>query len=515
MTANVWALAAQQAAPKTPRWGSPAVLAHALDPTRVQTPALDLIDRELVDVAEGRTKRLMVFCPPQEGKTTAVAQDFPTWLLTHRPDTRIVIASYEAEIAARNGRRIRDTIVANDGTEGTLNLGLGIKATDRAAARWTLQDHLGGVYCVGVGGALTGRSADVLIVDDPVKDRETAESSTYRERVWDWWTSVARTRFGPDTAVVVIMTRWHSEDLAGKLLADASEQWRVVSIPAIADSPDDPLERAEGEPLVSARGRTLADWQSTRRSVGEYVWASLYQQRPAPLAGGIFKRDAVRFWSPMPADDGRRMRLDLDGRVVYLETCWRFLVADLAASVKTSADYTVIAAFGYSLDGDLIVLDLHRSRMTPDKHFDAARPMFARWGAQTLYVEQMMHTTTLVSEASRAGMPILPLQPDKDKITRALPAAAKVEQGRVWVPREADWSAGFLNELAAFPNGRNDDMVDVLGYGQRLVGSHYLPPMSAADEAALRTASLDDLAFDRMLDHAFPSTGQNLMTVEF
>jgi predicted phage terminase large subunit-like protein len=461
------------------------------------TPALAAIDRALVDVAEGRCRRLMVMLSPQEGKTSLVAQVFPLWLLTFRPDARNAIASYEQTIAERNGRRIRDLITANDGTDSTLDMGLRVQRGDHAAARWTLEGHDGGVVCVGIGAALTGRAVTgVLVVDDPIKDHEQAMSSAYRERVYEWWRSVARTRLSPDAAVVLIMTRWHASDLAGKLLEDASEPWRVLSIPAIADSPDDPLGREIGEPMISARGRTLEDWESTRRAVGEYVWNSLYQQRPAPLEGGIFKRDRVKFWRPVSVNGGEA--LDLDGRTVSLADCWTFLVADLAASTKTSADYTVIATFALWLDGqDLILLDLRRERMQPSGHLDAARPMFTRWNAHTLYIESTFQSATLVYEATRAGIPVSELKADTDKVTRALPAAARVDQGRVWVPQGASWVPDFLDELAAFPNGAHDDQCDVLGYAARVAAADFLPTPTLTEQLAYRPAKDE---FERQLD---------------
>lgn len=493
MADDVWARTAARFRKPVPRWPSPGALAARLDVDWRPTAALSLIDQALVDVAEGRCKRLMIMLPPQEGKTTLVARTFPLWLLTHRPDMHVVLASYELETAQRVGRGIRDEITMHDGREGSLDLGLRVRRGDHAAARWAIEGHNGGLYSVGIGGALTGRRADLLVLDDPVKDREQAQSSTYRERVWDWWQSVARTRLSPDAAVVLIMTRWHASDLAGKLLADASESWRVLSIPAIADSPDDPLGRAEGEPLVSARGRTAEDWASTRRAVGEYTWASLYQQRPSPLGGGIFATGKIRYWSPSSGPSGELV-LDLRGRSMPLSLCWVFLVADLAASVKTSADFTVIVAVAVTPERDLVILDLVRDRMTPDKHFDAARPLFERWRAHTMYIEQMFSTMTLVHDAARAGIPISPLKADSDKVTRALPAAARMEQGRVWAPADAPWLPIFLDELAAFPAGAHDDIADCLAYSARIDSAHYLPPMSAEEERARRPRYDPDVA---------------------
>lgn len=503
MADDVWSRTAARFRKQRPRWRSPGALAAQLDPSWRVTPALQLIDDALVDVAEGRCKRLIVTLPPQEGKTSICAQAFPLWLLTFRPELRNAIASYEQDIAQRNGRRIRDWISTFDGTDGTLDLGLRVQRGDHSAARWSLQGHVGGVVCVGIGAALSGRPVDgVLVIDDPTKDHEQAMSSAHRAAVWNWWQSVARTRLSPDAAVVVIMTRWHAQDLVGMLLADRSEDWRVISVPAIADSPDDPLGRAEGEPLVSARGRSIEDWESTKRSVGSYVWASLYQGRPAPLGGGLFATDKIRYWSAGRSEAGEWL-LDLAGRSVPMSLCHTFLVADLAASTRTSADYTVIGAFAITRERDLVLLDLVRDRMSPDKHFAAARPLFERWRAHTLYVEEMMSTVTLTYEAARGGIPISPLRADRDKVTRALPAAARMEQGRVWAPAGAPWLQDFIDELAAFPYaGAHDDMCDVLAWAAQIDATVYVPPLSDDDEHELRRRRYRRDEFEQALDGA-------------
>jgi phage uncharacterized protein (putative large terminase), C-terminal domain len=504
MTDDVWPRVADAFREPTPRWPSPGALAVELDPDWRLTPALALIDEALTDVAADRCKRLIVTLGPQEGKTSIVAQFFPLWLLSHRPETHVVIASYEQQIAERSGRRIRDLITSNDGVGSTVDLGLRVKRGDHAAGRWTLQGHSGGVYSAGVGAALTGRRSDVMIIDDPTKDFEDAQSAASRRRVWEWWRTTARTRLSPNAAVVVIMTRWHAQDLVGMLLEDGSEPWRVVSIPALADSPADPLGRAEGEWLESARGRTVEDWQETRAAVGEYAFSALYQGRPAPLAGGIFNRDKVRFWSPTSLYG--REALDLDGRQADLGDCWVFLVADLAASTRTSADFTVIGTFALWLDGlDLIMLDMRRERMKPSGHLEAARPMFERWRGTTLFIESTFQSSTLVYEATRAGIPVSELKPDRDKVTRALPAAARVDQGRFWIPQGAPWVDVVLDELAAFPNGAHDDICDVVGYAAQIAGKHFEPRPSAAEEERLRRLTYDpaEADFEQRMDAAF------------
>lgn len=473
-----WAAVAAMFAPRSRRWATPGALAQELDPSTVQTPALDLIDRELVNLADGDVDRLAVFMPPQEGKSVRTSQRFVEWLLTDNPELRIAIVSYSDEMARRWGSDIKLDAATFDGSDGALDLGIKLRADSKAAGRWQIDGHAGGVYCVGIAGSLTGKPVDILVIDDPVKDLEEAQSLAYQERAKRFWQAVAVPRLGPGAKVVLIQTRFHELDLAGQILAEDAGRWRVVSIPAIADSPDDPLGRPEGEPLLSARGHR--DWAAIRREVGDFVWASLYQQHPAPLAGGLFRRDQFKYWSGMPSDEGRA-RIDLDGRAVYLENCWIFAVCDLAASVRTQADYSVFATWAFSLDRDLILLDLHRERMQVEDHLGAVRPMMSRWGATALYVEEMFHSATLVRDATQAGIPVLPLHADTDKVTRALSATPFVGAGKLWLAAGAPWVSAYLDEVTAFPNSAKDDQVDVTAYAARLVSAHYIQPTNASD----------------------------------
>jgi len=476
MTApSPWEIAAAHFQPRTRRWATPGDLARALDPATVQTPALDLIDRELVAVADGEVDRLMVFMSPQEGKSVRVSHRFAEWMLVNNPDTRIAIVSYADEIARRWGSDIKLDTQTYDGSDDTIDLGLRLRADSRAAGRWQIEGHRGGVYCCGVAGSLTGRAVDLLLVDDPLKDLEQAQSAAYRERAWRFWQAVAVPRLGPGSRVVIIQTRWHDADLGGRLLAQDPDRWRVVSIPAVAESPDDPLGRQVGEPMISARGER--DWAAIRRDVGEYVWAALYQQRPQPADGGLFKRAGLRHWV-----SGGEQRLRLGDRIVDLRDCWKFLTVDLAASVKTSADYTAAAVWAIGPAGDLVMLDGIRERMDPAGHWPAVRGLRERWSADVVFVESRMFGTTLVYEAAQAGVPVQELHADADKITRALPATARADSGRLWfppldrMPEVADWR----DELLAFPNGVHDDCVDVVAYAARVAGAHWLPAESTS-----------------------------------
>lgn len=319
-----------------------------------------------------------------------------------------------------------------------------------------------------------------LILDDPIKDLAAAQSEAYRKRCRDFWQGVAVPRLGPGAKCLLVQTRWHEADMAGWLLASEGEgdrakggRWEVVSIPAQAETDDDPLGRRQGEFMKSARGNR--DWAAIRRSVGEYVWASLYQQRPAPAAGGIFKRLWFRYWSPGPAFDGRE-RIDCAGRVWPLDECWRFITGDLAASTRTSADWTVAAAWALTLDGDLVLLDYNRAKVGEANHFDLFRPLAQRWAVDTAFIEATQHSMTLTAEAARSGLHVTPLKADVDKFSRALPYSARVSGGRVWLPAGSPKVADFVAEHASFPNGAHDDLVDAGAYAVRVAVTKWQPP---------------------------------------
>ncbi|MDN5933170.1 MAG: hypothetical protein L0I24_19245 [Pseudonocardia sp.] len=268
---------------------TPLDLACRLDPTVIRTPALELLSRRLMETVQARDGRLIVSIGPQQGKSQ-LARLLCLWLLINNPGARIVYASYAASLARTAGRIVRGLITTH-GPE----VGLSVSADHADASDWQLDGHLGGVVAVGVGGSLTGRPVDgCLVIDDALRGQQDADSDTVRGRLHEWWESTARTRLAPGTPVIVIGTRWNEDDLSGRLAADG---WPVLNIPALADGQTpDALDRPVGEWLVSARGTTVTDWENTRRDVGERTFFALYQGRPAPLEGGVFKRAWFDTW---------------------------------------------------------------------------------------------------------------------------------------------------------------------------------------------------------------------------
>lgn len=472
---------------KPRRWSTPGVLAQHLNPSIRQAPALLKIDEALVRASQGQCtkpdgstngRKLMVFMPPQEGKSERCSHYFPIWLLQHNPDLRIGIVSYSDEMARRWGSDIKLDLETFDGTDGTVDLGLRLREDMSAAGRWQVKGGRGGVYCVGIRGSLTGKPVDVLIIDDPVKDLDTAQSKANRDAADRFWRAVAIPRMGPETVVVLIQTRWHEDDLAGRILQNEPGQWEVLSIPAKAESVEDVLEREIGEYLKSVRGDR--DWENIEANVGPYVWAALYQQRPAPQSGGLFKRKKFRYWHYLPVLNSGYgltggLRLSLADRVILLDDCWRFITVDLAASTSTQADWTVAAVWAVTLEGDLILVDRVREKVEEHEHWDLVRPLRERYAVDVVFVESRMFGTTMVVDATRAGVPILELKADTDKWTRAVPASTRVNNGRAWFPGDVDWLDEWESELATFPNGAHDDQVDVFAYAARAQAAHWTP----------------------------------------
>ncbi len=432
------------------RYVSPGGLAAFLDKTTVSTPALELLDYTLVEVNRGKCPRLIWSMPPQEGKSERVSRRFPLWLLLRNPNLRIAIASYELGVARRWGRAIRNDIAEHP------ELGLAVRPDTSAAHEWQLDGHRGGVYSVGIGGPLTGRPADVLIIDDPVKGRAEADSETYREVAWDWWTNVARTRLAPDAPVVLILTRWHEDDLAGRLIAAGG--WRVVNIPAVCETEGDPLDRIPGEYLISARGRTVAQWEEIRRDVGARVWSALYQGQPSPVEGGLLKRTWWRY-DPAPLAFART-----DGTMRIYDSDQLIQSWDMAFKDTVGSDF-VVGQVWVRRGAELHLVDQVRDRLDFPATCRAVEALTARWPQATLkLVEDKANGPAVIAQLRRTVSGLVAVNPKDSKLARVAAVSPFVEAGNIFLPppSSAPWVAGFVEECAGFPNATHDDQVDAM-----------------------------------------------------
>jgi len=318
----------------------------------------------------------------------------------------------------------------------------------------------------GVGGALTGHGADLAIIDDPVKNAEDAMSATMRDKAWDWYQATWSTRLHDGASEFLIMTRWHEDDLAGRILAAAADgempPWDVIRMPALAEE-DDPLGRAVGEPLAPAMGYDLRHLEERRLKVGQQWWDALYQQRPNPEGGRFFHRD----WLVGYHRDGDRIYSDVLSQPISLLSATIFSTLDIAATEDERNDYTVIGTWALWDDPWLLVLlDVDRQRVEGPEVVSMIQN-----------AEELHQPILIAGEKNGVGLPILqfasrlistPIEGvdagRKSKTARAMPAQARIKAGQVLFPKNAGWWYDYQRELTEFPLGGHDDQVDMTAY---------------------------------------------------
>lgn len=434
----------------------------------------DLISRA---VLEGGV-RAIVAMPPRHGKSYMVSYYGPVWALAQNPELRICIASYAADFAMSWGRRIRDSVV-----EHSKDLGVSIAGDSKAANRWHTGEEEGGVVTAGVDGQITGRGVDLLIIDDPVKNAEEARSEVYRDRAWRFWTDTAHSRLQPGASVIVTMTRWHEDDLAGRLVEEGG--WDVISLPALAEE-DDPIGRAEGEALWPEEYPADCDkFREAQRYSS--TWAALYQQRPSPAGGDVFRRDDFRQFR-IREDHYELLGRDGDPSMrVPKARCWIAQTVDTAQKVKTTSDYTVVLTFAVG-PGFLGILRVDRARIqVPDQYAWIKERKGDSWFQA---VEDKSSGIGLIQQAANEGRPFRVLKADVDKVTRAQSLAIAYQNRMVYHLAGAPWVDHFERELLSFPNGKHDDQVDCASYAAQLMAEigvdRARPPLD------LRRSSSDD-----------------------
>ena len=409
-----------------------------------------LIARHLEAVERGEIKRLMISMPPRHGKSMLASEFFPAWYLGRNPSHYVIAATYAQELADDFGRKVRDQI-AEESFQAVFP-GCQLKGDSKSSKRFHVtQDQpddafstgLDGAYfAAGIGGPLTGRGAHLLLIDDPVKNREEAESPTIRQRNKDWYTSTAYTRLMPDGKIVIIQTRWHDDDLTGWQLREHShEGWTVLSLPAIAETDEDVLGRKQGEQLWDQY--PLEALERIKRSVGSRDWSALYQQRPAPAEGGIFKSHwFARYTKPQDVYD-------------LIVQSW-----DTASKAGQLNDPSCCTTWGIRKDGFDLLQVIVRRLEYPDLKALVVKQA-ADWQPNAILVEDKSSGQALLQDLRReTQLPLIAINPEKDKITRASAESATVEAGKVALPTQAPWLTDYEMEMLTFPNAPHDDQVD-------------------------------------------------------
>ena len=406
---------------------------------------LDLVCRELENIMSGQTKRLMIFMPPRHGKSMTVTETFPSFFLGKNPEKRVIEISYSGSLAQQFGKRNRDKVEEY----GPVLFNQYLSPVHHTKTNWDLQNGTGGMISVGIGGSITGYGADLLIVDDPIKNRAEAESQTYREMLWSEYQSTVSTRLHADGAVIIILTRWHEDDLAARLLNPEYgkvEDWKIISLPAICeDAEGDPLGREVGAALWPAGGYDELWAARQKETVGTYAWSSLYMQTPTPSSGGMFKREWWKRWAALPS-----------GLYDYLQS-W-----DCTFKDKDSSDYVVGQVWARK-GADRYLIDQVRGRMTFTETLNAMRDLSAKWPQTTRKLVEDKANGTAVIDVLRREIPgIVPVEPFGGKVVRAHATTAVAEAGNVYIPAAsvAPWVGDFVEEMASFPSGAHDDQVD-------------------------------------------------------
>ncbi len=392
-----------------------------------------LLLEHLEKVARGEIDRLMVFMPPGSAKSVYCSMLFPAWLFAQRPNLDILGTSHGSELAEDFSRRVQTYIEQNEEV-------LGYRLLTQNVQRWRTTN--GGFYrAVGIGGSLTGRRGDVAIIDDPVKDAIEAESLVARENAWQWYQSVLYTRMKPGSAIILIQTRWHPDDLGGRLLEaqkTGGDQWTVLDLPAICDSLADPLGRKIGEAL-------WPEWQDEealeriRVNVGEHVWGALYQQDPRPRGASFFSLDSLLVdGKPVPMPD----RCDVTVAII-----------DTAIKAGTQHNSTAVTYFGYNsltkirstiLDWDIVQIEgADQEAWLPSVYQrceELARQCGARRGSAGALIEDKATGTVLLQQAKNRGHAAYAIDSKltaMGKEERAIAAAPYIMAGEVKIADEA------------------------------------------------------------------------------
>ena len=417
---------------------------------------LNYISERLVALHQRRgKKRLYIDAPPRHGKSELCSHWFPTFALGHDPATKVIVTSYDVEQAAKvGGRAIRRSV-----QEHYQFIGAKLMEDSRAAYRFDTAQG-GSVISAGARGGITGKGANIAICDDPIKDAVEAHSQAIRDQVWDWWTTTFLSRlepdrYGNDPTVVLIMTRWHEDDLAGRIMAqsDFHDVWDHIHLPAVAEE-DDELGRAPGEPLWPERFDGLF-LESKRAEVGSQVWQAMWQGNPQPPGGISINRAWWRFYDAPPKPE------EFDQLLISVDPTFKG---------NADSDYVAIGVLG-RIGSSFYVMDVTRKQMSGPDTLKAIEGYDERW-PQKLWL--------LIEDTASGSMICDILERDRGRIMRGKHksrqkevrlswqvngAAALIERGAVYIQRDSPWAKILMDEGAAFPHGKNDDMLDMLVQG--------------------------------------------------
>jgi len=376
--------------------------------------------------------RFVISLPPRHGKSEFLSFWLPIWFLDRFPTKKIIIASYSADLAAGFGRKIRNEMTSND------KLITKLSEDSTAAHRFNTHDG-GSLITSGVEGPITGRGADLFIIDDPYRDPSQANSEKYRKTLEEWFEGVALTRLEPGGSLLNVMTRWHEDDLASYLMK--KHKFDEIKLPAIAEE-NDCILRKPGEALCPDR-YPIEALTKIRSEMDSYIWSALYQQNPIPIVGGLFKRHWWKRYSVQPSTESI------------------FQLWDTAQKPGITNDYSVCSTWGVTQNG-YYLLDVFRKKLEAPQLLESTVNQFNKWHPNAVVIEDKSSGTAVIQFLrQKTTIPVIAYNPGlRDKQIRASAATPIVESGRCHVPDEAPWLEDFLSEHEKFPNVSHDDQVD-------------------------------------------------------
>ena len=404
-----------------------------------------LMAKKFEEIAEGKTKRLIINMPPRHTKSEFASYLLPAWYLGKYPNKKIIQCSNTAELAVGFGRKVRNLV--DGGTYANVFPNVALRHDSKAAGRWSTNEN-GEYFAIGVGGTVTGKGADLLIIDDPHSEQEAALAAndpTVYDKVHEWFTSGPRQRLQPGGSIVIVMTRWGKRDLTGRVLQSMVErdgdEWEVIELPAIM-----PNEKPLWPEFWS-----LDELLKLRNELPLSKWSAQYQQNPTGEEGAIVKREWWKLWEedrPPPCE--------------FIIQSW-----DTAFTKNERSDYSACTTWGVFYinedpnNANIILLDALKERLEFPELKRRAMDMYTEWEPDACVVEAKASGAPLVFELRRMGIPVQEYTPTRgnDKISRVNSVADMFASGKVWAPRKR-WAEEVIEELAAFPNSDHDDLVD-------------------------------------------------------
>ena len=422
-----------------------------------QTPKhIQVIADHLELVEQHAINRLILTLPPRHGKTMLVSENFVPWYLGRNPEKEVIFATYSGDRADDVGRVVRNHM--QDPVHRSIFQDCQISEDSASVKKFSTKQR-GEYHAIGIGGSITGRGANLLIIDDPIKGRKEAESPTVRQTIKDWYKAVAYTRLMPKNAIIIILTRWHDDDLVGWLLREHKhEDWVTIDFPAIAME-EDILGRIPGDPLWDDPdyGFPIEVLNNIKTTVGTRDWSALYQQRPILAEGGIINID----WF-------KRYENRIQGKIVSKVQSWDTAKGGNKATANNPSVCTtwVVTKNAYYL------WHVFRKKMEYPELKRTAKALAEKFQSDAVLIEDKSSGEALIQDLkSSTRIPIVPITPISDKITRMKAESAKMESGQVYLPVEAPWLVDYEMELGYFPYGRGMDQADSTSQFLKWAGS--------------------------------------------